>query len=109
MDVKSCHFQIAAIRSGDLGKGGAGLVGVRIFHFANFLAKWLGPCSLATAVRVCNAFERCLRRHHLTFHHHKEVAGHPEADELLEWAMENEPLTSCWLPPAPTFVRLRFA
>lgn len=38
------------------------------------------------AKRVCGAIESCLRRQHLTFHHHKEVAGRQDASELLELA-----------------------
>lgn len=43
----------------------------------------------AQATRVAAAFpESCLRRQHLGWHHHKEVANHPQAGELLEWAAE---------------------
>jgi hypothetical protein len=39
------------------------------------------------AVHVHNAFpESFLRRNDLGWHHHKEVAGHPDAVELLAWA-----------------------
>ena len=37
----------------------------------------------AQAVRVSSAIESCLRRQHLSWHHHKEVANHSEAVELL--------------------------
>ena len=36
------------------------------------------------AVRVCKAFESCLRRQHLSWHHHKEVANREDAAELLK-------------------------
>ena len=42
----------------------------------------------AQAVRVAGAFECCLRRQHLGWHHHKEVANHPQAADLLAWAEE---------------------
>jgi len=42
------------------------------------------------AVRVCRAYERCVRTHHLTFTHHAVVARRPDATDLLEWAEENE-------------------
>lgn len=38
------------------------------------------------ASRVSAAFESCLRRQDLGWHHHKEVANHDQADELLSWA-----------------------
>jgi site-specific DNA-methyltransferase (adenine-specific)/site-specific DNA-methyltransferase (cytosine-N4-specific) len=40
------------------------------------------------ASRVSAAFESCLRRQHLGWHHHKEVANHDQATELLAWAAE---------------------
>lgn len=40
------------------------------------------------ATRVCKSLESCLRRHDLSFHHHKEVAGRDDAVELLELAAE---------------------
>jgi hypothetical protein len=42
------------------------------------------------SVQVCRALESGLRRPLLGFHHHKEVANHPEATELLEWAEEKK-------------------
>lgn len=43
--------------------------------------------SAAQATRVASAFhESCLRRQDLGWHHHKEVANHKQAAELLEWA-----------------------
>jgi site-specific DNA-methyltransferase (adenine-specific) len=41
----------------------------------------------AQAVRVAAAFpESCLRRQDLGWHHHKEVANHEQAADLLAWA-----------------------
>jgi site-specific DNA-methyltransferase (adenine-specific) len=43
----------------------------------------------AQATRVAAAFpESCLRRQDLGWHHHKEVANHEQAYELLAWAEE---------------------
>ena len=39
----------------------------------------------AQAVRVCKAFERCVRIHLLTFTHHALVANRPDSAELLDW------------------------
>lgn len=42
----------------------------------------------AQATRVAAAFESCVRTQDLTFEHHRIVANHPQAGELLEWAAE---------------------
>ena len=42
----------------------------------------------ANAKMVSKAFESSLRREHLDWHHHKEVANRDDAQELLEWAAE---------------------
>ena len=42
----------------------------------------------AQAGRVAAAFESCLRRQDLGWHHHKEVANHDQAADLLAWAEE---------------------
>jgi 16S rRNA G966 N2-methylase RsmD len=44
--------------------------------------------SAAQAVRVASAFESCTRVQDLGWKHHQEVANHPLAAELLEWAEE---------------------
>ncbi|HJU20598.1 MAG TPA: hypothetical protein VJ770_29465 [Stellaceae bacterium] len=53
---------------------------------------WQGPDykTCANAASVCRAFESSRRRELLSFKHHAEVAGQPEAeaDELLDWAKE---------------------
>ncbi len=43
----------------------------------------------AQAVRVCKAFESCLRRQ-LSWHHHKVTANREDAAELLQWAEERK-------------------
>ena len=40
------------------------------------------------AASVCKAYERYLRKDHLTFTHHAAVAGRDDADELLAWAAD---------------------
>lgn len=40
------------------------------------------------AVRVCKAFESCVRTQ-LSYEHHRIVANRPDASELLEWAESN--------------------
>jgi hypothetical protein len=62
--------------------------------------------SLPDAVRVCKAVESSLRREQLDFHHHKVVANDPDAQALLEWAVENDAtvkeLRDRWTPyPSP--------
>ena len=42
------------------------------------------------AVRVCRAFERCVRTHELSFDHHARVANDEDASELLAWAVEHK-------------------
>lgn len=44
----------------------------------------------AQAARVSRAFQSCLRRQDLGWHHHKEVANHPNAPELLQWASQEK-------------------
>ena len=41
------------------------------------------------ASRVAAAFKSCLRRQDLGWHHHKEVANHEQAADLLAWAETN--------------------
>jgi predicted RNA methylase len=40
---------------------------------------------------VCEGFELSRRRDKLTFSHHQEVQGRPDADELLDWCEETTP------------------
>jgi DNA modification methylase len=42
----------------------------------------------ANAVSVCRGLESSLRSEHLSFYHHKEVAGRHDVAELLEWAAQ---------------------
>lgn len=44
----------------------------------------------AQASRVCAAFESCVRTQDLTFEHHRIVANHPQAVELLAWAEDTD-------------------
>jgi len=44
----------------------------------------------AIAASTCRAWESLRRRKDLTFAHHREVANHPEADELLTWAAKRQ-------------------
>ncbi len=43
------------------------------------------------AKSVCVAFEFSRRRENLTFAHHQEVQGRDDADELLDWCLEEDP------------------
>lgn len=43
----------------------------------------------AQATRVAAAFESCTRVQDLSWKHHQEIANHPQAAELLEWAAES--------------------
>jgi hypothetical protein len=43
------------------------------------------------AMSVCEGFELSRRRDKLTFSHHQEVQGRPDADELLDWCEETTP------------------
>jgi DNA modification methylase len=45
----------------------------------------------ANAKSVCDTFEFSRRRENLTFSHHAEVQGRPDADELLDWCEETTP------------------
>lgn len=44
----------------------------------------------AQAAWVCRKVESSLRREHLSFHHHKEVAGRDDAEQLLQWASQEK-------------------
>ncbi len=44
----------------------------------------------AQAKRVCSQIESCRRLQQLGFYHHQEVANRDDAQELLEWAVENK-------------------
>ena len=44
----------------------------------------------AQAKRVCSQIESCRRLQQLGFYHHQEVANRNDAQELLEWAVENK-------------------
>ncbi len=46
----------------------------------------LSKKTIMNIATVCKAFESSLRREELSFSHHKQVAGKPDACELLDWA-----------------------
>lgn len=46
--------------------------------------------SARQAVRVSRAFESCTRVHELGWKHHQEVANRPDAEKLLQWAVERK-------------------